>query len=83
MHHLMGLVPPIRSPCPLEGLSPFGGGREDCKIKQGRYLTTRGPVGVKTLAPDLRDSVLAARETHRVLGTNLGPTRGLVGGMSK
>jgi hypothetical protein len=38
----------------LEGLSAFGGGPQDCKIKQGRYLTTRGPVGVKPLAPDLR-----------------------------
>ena len=27
-------------PCPLEGLSAFGGGREDCKIKQGRYFNT-------------------------------------------
>src|ERR1700730_12342624 len=30
----------IRVPCPLEGLSAFGGGTQDCKIKQGRYPTT-------------------------------------------
>ena len=43
----------------LEGLSAFGGGREDCKIGTGRYPTTRLPIGVKILAPDLRDSVPA------------------------
>ena len=55
MHHLMGLVPPDQIALPLEGLSAFGGGREDCKIKQGCHAWAA--VGVKTLAPDLRDKV--------------------------
>jgi hypothetical protein len=42
MHHLMGLVPLIRSPCPLEGLSAFGGGRKDCKITTGAPVMLLG-----------------------------------------
>ena len=83
MHHLRGLVPPDQIPCPLEGLSAFGGGPQDCKIKQGRYPTTPLANRCEILAPDLRDSVRAHGKLSLLLGTNLGPTGGLVGGMSK
>ena len=43
----------------MEGLSAFGGGREDYGMRTGRYPITPLPIGVKFSAPDLRDSVLA------------------------
>jgi hypothetical protein len=41
------------------------------------------PIGVKILAPDLRDSVLAAREALRLLGPRRVDEGEVVGGMSK
>ena len=72
MHHLRGLVPPDQIPCPLEGLSAFGGGPQDCKIKQGRYPTTPLANRCEILSPRLtrlgsgaREALIAARHQPR------------------
>jgi hypothetical protein len=83
MHHLTGLVPLIGSPCPLEGLSAFGGGREKIANQTGPLPHHTWAGRRENTSPRLSRLGSGAREAHRVLGTNLGPTGGLVGGMSK
>ena len=83
MHHLMGLVPPDQSALSL--------GRPLCVRRGSRGLQNQtGPLPHhawagrrETTGPRLARLGSGAREAHRVLGTNLGPTGGLVGGMSK
>ena len=83
MHHLMGLVPPDQSALSL--------GRPLCVRRGSRGLQNQtGPLPHhawagrrETAGPRLARLGSGAREAHRVLGTNLGPTGGLVGGMSK
>ena len=79
MHHLMGLVPPDQSALSL--------GRPLCVRRGSRGLQNQtGPLPHhawagrrETTGPRLARLGSGAREAHRVLGTNLGPTGGLVG----
>jgi hypothetical protein len=61
---------------PLEGLSAFGGGRKDCKIRTGRYPTTPLANRREILGPRLRRLSSGARDALRLLGAYVGPTRG-------
>ena len=83
MHHLMGLVPPDQSALSLGRPLCVRRGSRGLQFKQGRYLTTRGPVGVKPLAPDLRDWVPVHGKLTECSAPTSEPTGGLVGGMSK
>ena len=76
MHHLMGLVPPDQSALSLGRPSLRSAGV--ARIAKSNRAATSPRVGRSawTAGPRLARLGSRAREAHRVLGTNLGPTGG-------